>query len=155
MTNSANAVSNRVFTLRQPAGNRVDGVWNGADRATWAPAIDLIETAEAYHIYVDLPGVGAADVNLTFERNTLVVQGRREPVWQGRQEGAFRMHAGERFHGDFTRTVRLPEHVDAEAIEATFGDGVLTVTVPKAATAQARRIPVQGVNGAQARPERN
>lgn len=155
MTNSANAVSNRVFTLRQPAGSRVDGAWNGAERATWAPAIDLIETAEAYHIYADLPGAAAADVNLTFERNTLLIQGRREPVWQGRQEGAFRMHAGERFHGDFTRAVRLPEHVDADAIEATFADGVLTVTVPKAATAQARRIPVQGVIGTSSRPERN
>jgi HSP20 family protein len=65
------------------------------------------------------------------------------------------MHACERFHGAFTRAIQLPEHADPDAIEANFGDGVLTVTVPKAATAQARRIPVQSARGAAPRPERN
>jgi HSP20 family protein len=57
-----------------------------------------------------------------------------------KENAQLRVFSAERLSGTFSRSVRLPEHVDAEKIEASFTDGVLTVTVPKSAGAQARTI---------------
>lgn len=106
---------------------------------TWCPRADLEETDEAYLMHVELPGIAPDDIDVSFEQDTLTVKGERK-FYQERSEEGFRRV--ERSFGSFYRAVRLPSAVDADRIEATHDNGVLTITVPKAATAKPNRIKV-------------
>lgn len=129
-------------------------------RQLWVPALDTYETEDAYVVAMDLPGVHAENVELSFERGTLTISGQRAAtlpsapaVQPGRdgQEPRLRVHVAERTSGAFARAVRLPEYVDGERIEAQLTDGVLTVRIPKASGAMPRKI---AVRGASAEPKR-
>lgn len=111
----------------------------------WYPATDTYETREAYVVEADLPGVRADQVEISFERNTLTIRGTRDwPLRTSEKTGGeFRIHGAERVAGAFARAIRLPEYVDGEKIEASFTDGVLSVKIPKAASALPRKIEVK------------
>jgi len=109
----------------------------------WLPPIDIYETDAAFFVEADLPGVHRENVNIQFDRNALTISGTRAATLPAKEKAAqLRVFSAERTSGAFSRSVRLPEHVDAEKIEASYADGVLTVTVPKSAGARARAIPI-------------
>jgi HSP20 family protein len=110
----------------------------------WVPALEVAERSDAYLIAVDLPGVREDQLELNFENNVLTLRGTKMSSFPRTQEGTLRLHLAERQTGAFERSVRLPEFVEGDRIEAQFVDGVLHVTVPKSAAAQPRRIPVSG-----------
>ena len=114
----------------------------------WVPALEVAEKADAYLIAVDLPGVREDQLELSFENNVLTLRGTKTTGFQNTQDGTMRVHLSERHTGTFERSVRLPEFVEGDRIEAQFTDGVLHVTVPKSAAAQARKIRING-GGAQ------
>ncbi len=118
-----------------------------ARRQLWVPALDTYETEDAYVVELDLPGVHAENVELSFERGTLTISGSRAATLPaGTQQGdgqKLRVHVAERTSGGFARAVRLPEYVDGERIEASLSDGVLSVRVPKANGALPRKITVR------------
>ncbi|MGD2115661.1 MAG: Hsp20/alpha crystallin family protein [Acidobacteriota bacterium] len=106
----------------------------------WAPPVDIRETEEAYEVMADLPGFDKENVDITLENNVLTLRGER--AWEGDQgEQSYRRI--ERAYGEFTRSFSLPSQVDAEKVDATFKDGVLTVTIPKSAESRPRRIAVK------------
>jgi len=106
--------------------------------AGWLPPVDLHETAEAYVVTAELPGLQRDDLDIQINDDNLTISGvRRE-----REEACEQYHRVERGHGSFSRTFHLPLPIDAEAITADLHDGVLTVTCPKSADALARRIHV-------------
>lgn len=107
----------------------------------WVPAVDVVEKKDAYLLFVELPGVSAAHTEIVFERNVLTIRGAKPSLAESDLQGA-RLLASERATGGFERSIRLPEYVDADAIDAQFTDGLLTVTVPKAQRARARRIEI-------------
>lgn len=111
----------------------------------WVPAMDIAEKKDAYVVLVELPGVDATKVDINFEKNVLTVRGTKTSSLDAKQ-GDMRVHATERLHGAFERSVRLPQFVDGERITADFTNGLLTITVPKAQAAQPRKI---AINGAQ------
>ncbi|HEY6219577.1 MAG TPA: Hsp20/alpha crystallin family protein [Gemmatimonadaceae bacterium] len=116
---------------------------NGATPDTarvWVPAIDLIEKKDAYVARLELPGVDRASIDISFEKNVLTISGTK-PVTAADEE--IRVYAAERVSGEFARSIRLPEYIDGERIAAEYKDGLLTITVPKAAVAQARKIEVK------------
>lgn len=119
--------------------DRILGRANGAAPA-WTPAFDVIETDESYVVTAELPGVDPSSTELTFERNVLTLTGTKPATTAA--EGR-RVHLAERIGGSFTRSLRLPGLVDAERIEATNANGVLTVTIPKAAQAMPRKIEIK------------
>lgn len=88
----------------------------------------------------ELPGVNAAEVEITFADGLLTIQGERHPTRDPEWEKVYR---SERHYGAFRRSVTLPSHVQAGKIEATVQDGVLQILVPKAVDVQAKRIPVR------------
>lgn len=94
----------------------------------WNPSVDLYETADAFILEADLPGVKGEDVKVEVEGNDLILQGRRR-LEQTRSDGKFFFQ--ERSFGDFVRRMTLPEFVDKDTISAEFRDGVLRVTLPK------------------------
>ena len=118
-------------------GQRYQG---GASTATWAPAVDICERKDAYLVTAELPGVKPGDVEITFEDGLLTIQGERHDAHDSSEET---VHRVERRYGPFLRSITLPTHVMADAIEASTQDGVLQILVPKAAEVQAKRIQVR------------
>jgi HSP20 family protein len=105
----------------------------------FSPALDVEETDDGFTLHVELPGVSAADVDVSIEENVLTIAGQRDFYSDRNAEGFRRV---ERRFGRFHRAVRLPDRVDPNAIQATYKDGLLTVSVPKAESAKPRRIQV-------------
>lgn len=106
--------------------------WTG-----WMP-MDAYRRGDRFFVHLDLPGVAPDSIELTVERNVLTV--RAERSWQP-SEGD-EVVVNERPRGTVTRQLFLGENLDVERIEAGFEHGVLTVTIPVAETARARRIQV-------------
>jgi HSP20 family protein len=94
----------------------------------WNPSVDLYETADAFILEADLPGVKPGDVKLEIQNSDLVLQGWRT-IEKSQSDGRF--HTMERSSGHFVRRIKLPEHVEKAAIQAEFHDGVLHVILPK------------------------
>lgn len=135
---------NRLFSsfFDTPTSRGQQG--NGT-RRRWVPAMDLVETEDAFVLKADLPGIGESDVNVELENNVLTIAGERKTEHEERHEGYYRL---ERATGAFSRSLSLPEGIDAEAVQAAFDNGVLTVRIPKPAQAKPRKVKI-GVAGAQ------
>jgi HSP20 family protein len=103
----------------------------------WTPAMDLSETAQAYILVTELPGVAREQVRIDIRDSKLTVQGRRDARVSCEQ-----YHQVERGHGEFCRSVVLPQAVDTAGVVAELRDGVLTVTVPKIPDTGPRRVDV-------------
>ena len=115
----------------------------GADATSagaFSPALDVEENEEQFVIHVELPGVSAEDVEVSLEENVLTIAGERKFYDERTSDGFRRI---ERHFGRFHRAVRLPDRVAGDHVQATYRDGLLTVTVPKAEEAKPRRIEVQ------------
>jgi len=108
----------------------------------WLPPVDTYETEHAFVIEADLPGLHQENIDVHFEQGTLTISGRRGPTLPATENGKLRVYASERLSGAFSRSIRLPEYVDGEKIDATYANGVLTVRVPKLAAALPRKISV-------------
>jgi HSP20 family protein len=103
----------------------------------FAPAFEVKETADAFVLRADLPGVLEADLDITVHNNVLAVTGRRHT--EERKEGeSYALY--ERQFGSFSRSFSLPDIADAEKMDANLDNGVLTLTIAKKAQAQPRKI---------------
>lgn len=118
---------------------------NGTTARRWIPAMDLVETDDHFVLKADLPGVAESDVKIVFENNVLTLSGERKIEHEAKKDGYYRL---ERTSGSFSRSLTLPEGIDAEAVSANFDNGVLEVRIPKPAQAKPRRIQI-GVGGAE------
>lgn len=130
---SMNRELDRVFTR------------NFGSAGTWLPAMDVVERADAFIVTLDVPGVSPDAIDLTFDQGALTIRGTRASAEYGDQD---KIYVAERTLGEFERVVRLPETVDSERIQASFDRGVVTIHIPKAATARARKIAISA-NGHQ------
>jgi len=104
----------------------------------WAPPVDIEEQDDAYVIEAEVPGVKKDDVNIELISNELMVTGE---IKEREREGILRKRT--RRIGRFEYRVRLPEQVDADNVEASLKDGVLSVRVPKREQAERRTIQVK------------
>jgi HSP20 family protein len=112
---------------------------------SWLPAMDVVERADAFLVTLDVPGVSHDAIDLTFDQGALAIQGMRTGTEYSEQD---KVYVAERTLGEFERVVRLPETVDSDRIQASFDRGVLTIVVPKAPAARARKIAISA-NGHQ------
>jgi HSP20 family protein len=106
---------------------------------TWLPPVDVRETGEAYVISAELPGLTRKDIQITFENGVLRLAGERKLE---KDEDKDNYHRIERAYGSFSRSFTLGSGVDADRVTATFQDGVLTITVPKAEETKPRKIDI-------------
>lgn len=112
--------------------------WSAAERAgTFVPSFEVKETKDAYIFKADIPGVKEQDLDVSLAGNRLSVCGKREAEKEEKGETYFTY---ERSHGSFMRSFMLPQGVDPEQVTAEMKDGVLTLTVPKKAELQAKKI---------------
>jgi HSP20 family protein len=107
--------------------------------ARGVPPINLYDAGERYVLTAQLPGVGPEEVDLSITGETLTMRGDRKRT-EGVGEESYRRQ--ERQFGRWTRTVTLPDRVDSNNVSASFANGVLTVTLPKAEEAKPRQISV-------------
>ena len=109
----------------------------GGAAMAW-PSLEVSDTDNEVRITAELPGMSDKDVELTVQDGVLTLRGEKKSEQEDKDRGW-----SERFYGRFERRIALPDGVDEEGCNATFRDGVLTVTLPKSADAQrSRRIPI-------------
>jgi HSP20 family protein len=115
-------------------------VWPGEWMWRAVPAVDIIERNDGYVIRAELPGIDAADIEVSLSDDRLTIAGeKREEKEEHRRE----MHLSELHYGSFQRTFRVPESVEASKIDASFRNGVLTVTLPKTAEAKSSKSKIE------------
>jgi HSP20 family protein len=135
--------SREVDTLQSEVNRLFDTFFGGRPAnggfRRWVPATDLVETDDHLVLRVDLPGLGRDDVNIEVKDGVLTVSGERKAEHEEQADG---FHRVERSFGQFSRSMSLPDHVDAERITADFDKGVLEVRIPKPAERKPRRIEI-------------
>jgi HSP20 family protein len=110
--------------------------------AEWIPAVNLEEKDNELVLTAELPGMKEKDVELEIEENVLTLRGEKRTEREEKKEKNGRWHVIERSHGEFLRSFTLPPSVDASKAKANFGDGVLTIHIPKRAESTARKIAI-------------
>jgi HSP20 family protein len=105
------------------------------------PAVNLYETADAYMLTAELPGVEADAVHVSLQGSTVTVNGERKIDYATQKDVS--LHRRERQTGSFRRAFQLPVAIDADKVEATHMNGVLMLRLPKTPEHQPRQIAVQ------------
>ncbi|PYJ07402.1 MAG: heat-shock protein Hsp20 [Verrucomicrobia bacterium] len=105
----------------------------------WTPALDLYQNNDNIVAVVELPGMRKEDIELSLHDGTLTISGERKEEASQENGNATRT---ERSTGKFRRSITLPTQVDVNKITASYKDGILTVTLPKAEEAKPRQIQI-------------
>jgi HSP20 family protein len=100
-----------------------------------SPAIDLVENADTFTITTELPGLAPEDVSVKIANGTLTISGEKSE--EKKEDEGETWHMRERRWGRFQRSIRMPDSVDRDKVDAQFAKGVLTVTMPKSKEAKA------------------
>jgi HSP20 family protein len=113
---------------------------NGESAAAWIPSVDIHQESDKFVVRADLPGVEPKDINVTAENGVLTVSGERKFERNDEQKASSRY---ERVEGRFVRRFTLPENVQTDTIRARHANGVLELTIPKAAAPEPKKISVE------------
>ncbi len=107
--------------------------------STWSPVLDVHEDKDKFTVNLELPGLKREDISVHLEDGELVIAGERKSASVSDDT---EIHRQERFYGKFTRSISLPATVKADAVKASYKDGILSVTLPKAEEAKPKQIDV-------------
>ena len=105
-----------------------------------APAIDVMENAEAYTVKAALPGWKPEQVDVTFEDGVLTLKGNVADEVETEAKPEHKIHWKEIRQSSFARSLKLPVQIETEKVNADFEHGVLTLTLPKAEVVKPRQI---------------
>jgi HSP20 family protein len=108
--------------------------------SAWAPALDVTETDSEYLVRADLPAVKKEDVSVLIDDDVLTIAGERK---FDKEEKSEKVHRRESFRGMFSRSLTLPDNVNASDVRAESKDGVLTVHVPKTKAERTKAIEIK------------
>jgi HSP20 family protein len=127
--------------LLQSQMNRLfENAFQGSGGTTsWVPAADIYESDNELVVHLDVPGVDPKAVEIRVENNVLTIRGER-PF--NRKESSENFHRVERLYGAFGRSFSLSTAVDSDKIRATYKEGVLSISLPKAEAAKPRKIQI-------------
>ena len=109
--------------------------------ADWAPSVDIEEEEDKYLIKADLPGVEKKDIDVKLENGVLSIRGEKQT--ESETGKGTRRHRSERFQGSFARSFTLPDAVKADKVDASYKDGVLSLTIPKEEKAKPKSIDIK------------
>jgi HSP20 family protein len=104
------------------------------------PLVNVTEEADKYYVRAELPGIKAGDIEISVTGNTLSLSGERKIP---EEKNNVKYHRRERESGKFNRIITLPAQINTAKVEAHSGEGILTVTLPKADEAKPRQITIQ------------
>lgn len=115
--------------------------WPRMERVTnLGLAVDVAEREDSFVVKASLPGVNVDDIEITLEDDALTIRGE---VKEDAEFDGESYHVRERSYGSFSRCIRFPVPVDAENVDATYENGVLSLSVPKADEVKPKRIAVK------------
>ena len=97
-------------------------------RSSLSPRLDVAELKNKYEIKAELPGIDEKDLNLSYEDGLLTISGEKKTENEEKEKGYYLKECS---YGSFSRSVRLPENIAEDKIEAKFKKGVLTIDIPK------------------------
>jgi HSP20 family protein len=135
------------MTLREAMDRLFEDSFVGRRPREWAPALegalalDMYQTDDATIIKSSVPGVKPEEIDISISGNTLTISGESKEEEEVKEENYIRR---ERRYGSFSRSVVLPEGLESDKAEASFEDGVLTLTIPKAPETKPKVIKVTG-----------
>ena len=133
-----------LITMQDELSRFVDGIFtrtpSRSELTPFVPVVDIEETAEAFVLRADLPGVPQKDVKVSLIGDTLTIRGSRSVESEQKDRKLLRV---ERRTGQFERSFTLGTPVRADAVKASYRDGVLEIHVPKADEARLREIDIQ------------
>ncbi len=121
----------RLFDLSPFTGTHGNG--------GWSPALDLYQDKDNFLVKAELPGMKREHITLSLHDGLLTLAGERQHEKAQDEKATLR---NERFFGRFERTITLPTQVDGTRVQASYEDGILTVTLPKAEAAKPRQIEI-------------
>jgi len=111
-----------------------------AGERQWLPAFDISESDEGIIVKAELPGMNVRDIDITLTGGLLTIKGERKMEREDQGESYRRI---ERRFGSFSRSINLGVEVKADAIDASYREGILTVTLPRAEETRAKRVEVK------------
>lgn len=130
--------------VRRSLFNEFDRLFETPSRGqfpnNWGLALDVAETDDGYTVKASVPGLNADDIEITLEDNVLTIKGEVKEDEEITKEN---YHIRERRFGSFSRSVRFPVLVNSGEVDATYENGVLTLSVPKAEEVKPKRITVK------------
>jgi HSP20 family protein len=136
-----------VLSMQREINNMFDHFYRGGavddgslGTSLWTPAVDVAEQDGEFQVKIELPGVSKDDVKITMQDNILTIRGEKK---QEKESKGSNYHRVERSYGSFQRSFTLPTSVKADKVEATYGDGILSIKLPKAEEAKPKQIDVK------------
>jgi HSP20 family protein len=114
--------------------------------STFVPPADVLVTDDGVAVIMDVPGVPPDKLEIELENDVLTVRGERPYPYQ--TDGARAGRRIERAFGKFERSLRVPQGLDPDAIDASMADGVLTLRLPKPEALKPRKIEIKAEHGA-------
>ena len=120
----------------------IRGLARGANADWMWPALNVGSTAKSVEIYCFAPGLDPASIEVQLDKDVLTIAGQRT-VTIPDADAKTTVHIDERFAGRFRHVITLPDDIDANAVSASYDDGVLHVSVQRQEAVQPRRITVQ------------
>jgi HSP20 family protein len=109
-----------------------------------APAVDVLEKSDKYEITAELPGLDQSNIDINLSGDVLTIRGEKKEEKEETEKG---YHLSERRFGSFQRSFRVPDGVDVNTVEASFKNGVLTLTLPKTPEAQSKAKKIEVKSG--------
>jgi HSP20 family protein len=106
----------------------------------WAPAVDVSETADQVVIKAEIPGMEAKDIDISLAGDVLTIKGEKKSEREEKKEN---YHLVERSYGSFSRSLKLPAAVDMDKVEASYKQGVLTISCPKKEEVKPKAIEIK------------
>ncbi len=110
----------------------------------WSPSIDVFEKGDNFEVKVELPGMKQEDIDVSVSGDTLMIKGERRAESSVKDEDYYRSEIA---YGSFYRGIALPSSVETKNIEAAYEDGILRVTLQRAAGAKPKKVNVQVKKG--------
>ena len=111
-----------------------------AETGRWMPSVDVSETEKELIVRAELPGMDPKEIDISMSGNVLTIKGERK---HEREEKKENFHMVERSSGSFSRSIQLPTEVKAEKIQATYKDGILSISMPKTKAEAVKKIEVK------------
>lgn len=128
---------NRIFEESLPRNKVFEG---SLTTGVWSPAVDIYETEKAIILKVELPGLSKDDISIEIKDDNLTLRGERKFEKDIREENYHRI---ERSYGTFSRSFSLPKTINKNKVDATFKDGILEITIPKAEETRPKQIEIK------------
>ena len=120
-----------------------EGFWPSdlfAGEREWAPAFDVAENENEYVIKGEIPGIDSKDLDISLLDGVLTIKGEKK---KEREDKEANYHRVERRYGSFYRSFQVPDDVKTEELDASYKDGIITLTLPKTEKKAARKIEVK------------